>query len=240
MRKVLMTLMAMTMVCLQANAQMKPDKRYNPAYTYESYEDMDMVKVGKGWAARPIKVKGGGKAPGVVTLTKAFNDVWKVYVVSGILKKAQDPKFTYKSYPEYDSEDIVDRKSGYMCVNSGGTDSDYMESCVWRCDNGHRLFAIYFGNPVEPSIHFVCFYDYDPQKRTLTPEPQIIDGYRTTEDTKFFYDLPQEGKDLIISEFGPKGYLRHTFKWDGMKPVYSKTEVVEDSADGDHYDEDDE
>ena len=62
----------------------------------------------------------------------------------------------------------------------------------------------------------------------------------TTEDTKFFYDLPQEGKDLIISEFGPKGYLRHTFKWDGMKPVFSKTEVVEDIADRDHYDEDEE
>ena len=142
-----------------------------------------------------------------------------------------------------DSQPVVhyDPKNGWVEVAmSGPLIAEFMKVCYWKRTNGHRLFALYFGNPVEPSIHFVCFYDYNPQNRTLTPEPQIIDGYRTTEDTKFFYDLPQEGKDLIISEFGPKGYLRHTFKWDGMKPVFSKTEVVEDIADGDHYDEDEE
>jgi hypothetical protein len=221
MRKVLMTLMAMTMVCLQANAQMKPDKRYNPAYTYESYEDMDMVKVGKGWAARPIKVKGGGKAPGVVTLTKAFNDVWKVYVVSGILKKAQDPKFTYKSYPEYDSEDIVDRKSGYMCVNSGGTDSDYMESCVWRCDNGHRLFAILMGGPTDPEIEVVCFYDYAPETETMTPVESPVDTFKPKYEF-YSYDLPRKGKDFIITEYDvtAEETVSHVYTWDGQKHVY--------------------
>ena len=221
MRKVLMTLMVMTMVCLQANAQMKPDKRYNPAYTYESYEDMDMVKVGKGWAARPIKVKGGGKAPGVVTLTKAFNDVWKVYVVSGILKKAQDPKFTYKSYPEYDSEDIVDRKSGYMCVNSGGTDSDYMESCVWRCDNGHRLFAILMGGPTDPEIEVVCFYDYDPETEMMTPVESPVDTFKPKYEF-YSYDLPRKGKDFIITEYdvAAEETVSHVYTWDGQKHVY--------------------
>ena len=63
MKKVSLIMMGVALFTLQTNAQMKPDKRYNPAYTYDTYEDMDMVKVGKGWAARPIKVEGGGKAP---------------------------------------------------------------------------------------------------------------------------------------------------------------------------------
>lgn len=53
-------------------------------------------------------------------------------------------------------------------------------------------------------------------------------------------DLPREGKDLMISEYGPRGHVRHTFKWDGMKPVYAKSEVVEDLGDGEHCDEDEE
>lgn len=227
MRKVLMTLIGMTIVCLQANAQMKPDKRYNPAFTYDSYFDMDMVKVGKGWATRPIKVKGGGKAPGVVTLTKAFNDVWKVYVVSGILKQAQDPKFTYKSDPEYDSEDIVDRKNGYMGVDSGGTDSDYMESCVWRCDNGHRLFAIRMGGPTDPEIEVVCFYDYDPETETMTPVESPVDTFKPKEEY-YSYSLPRKGKDFIITEYilSDDSNLQHIYTFDGQKHVYSHDRVI--------------
>lgn len=142
-----------------------------------------------------------------------------------------------------DSQPVVynDPKNGWVEVAmSGPAIAEFMNVCYWKRTNGHRLFAIYFGQPIDPSIHFVCFYDYDPQKHTLTPEPQIIDGFRTTGDTKFYYELPQEGKDLVILEFGPKGYLRHTFKWDGMKPVLSKTEVQEDLGDGDHCDEEEE
>ena len=64
---------------------------------------------------------------------------------------------------------------------------------------------------------------------------------RTTEDREFYYDLPEEGKELKISEFGTRGHFFHTFKWDGMKPVLSKTEKVEnEEADGDHCDEEEE
>lgn len=27
-------------------------------------------------------------------------------------------------------------------------------------------------------LDFACFYDYDPQTKTLTPEPDILEGYR--------------------------------------------------------------
>jgi hypothetical protein len=31
------------------------------------------------------------------------------------------------------------------------------------------------------------------------------------------------GKGLIIEDWGKDGPLEHTFRWDGMKPVLSKT-----------------
>ena len=40
-----------------------------------------------------------------------------------------------------------------------------MQACVWQRSNGHRLFAVVIGQPVNPEIEFICFYDYDPQKR---------------------------------------------------------------------------
>ena len=142
-----------------------------------------------------------------------------------------------------DSKPVVfnDPKNGWVDVAmSGPAIAEFMNVCYWKRTNGHRLLGIYLGQPIEPSIHFVCFYDYDPQNRTLTPEPHIIDGYRTTEETKFYYELPHEGKDFVILEFGPKGHLRHTFKWDGMKPVFSETKVEEDVDTDGGCDEDEE
>ena len=116
-----------------------------------------------------------------------------------------------------------------------------MRACYWTRSNGNRLLGIYFGGTNNyPGIHFVCFYDYDPKKHTLTPEPQIIDGFRTTEDTKYYYDLPEEGKEFRISEFGERGHYIHTFKWDGMKPVLSQSEKIEEDYEEEHCDEEEE
>ena len=131
----------------------------------------------------------------------------------------------------YNDGQIVVRnmtKNGFVQVDWWGNAErhEFMRAYYWKRANGNRLLGIYFGGTDNyPNIHFLCFYNYDTKKHTLTPEPQIIEGYRTTEDTKFYYDLPEEGKEFKISEFGPQGYFIHTFKWDGMKPVFSKTET---------------
>ncbi|MCR5679007.1 MAG: hypothetical protein K6G08_02200 [Prevotella sp.] len=213
----------MLMSLQQVSAQMKPAKRYAPAYEQECYEDMPMVKAGKGWATRSIKVRGGGKAPDIVQLTKAFNSVWKVEVVGNVLQLAKDPNFTKLENPEYDSETIVDRRNGYICVSSGGTDSDYMEACVWKRDNGHRLFAICMGSPTDPEIELVCFYDYDPVTQTMTPETSPADTFKLTEEF-YSYNLPRIGKDFSIVEYilnDDEFDIEHVFTFDGMKHVYS-------------------
>lgn len=211
-----------------AKAQMKPAKRYAPAYEYETYKGMKIVECGRSWASMPINVKGGGKAPGIVTLTRAFNSVWKVYVVDEVLDLAKDPKFTRQSDPEYDTEIIVDRPNGYMCVDAGGTDGTYMESCVWRCDDGHRLFAIRIGRPTDPELEYVCFYDYDPATETMTPVESPVDTFQPTQEF-YSYSLPRKGKDFIINEYlldEAESTLQHIYSFNGKRHVISQNRTV--------------
>ena len=176
----------------------------------------------------------------LVTMLDCFNKRWPTWMLRSAvktMKKGVDGRDTYND------DQIVVRnkpKNGFVEVNWWGEAErhEFMRACYWKRSNGHRLLGIYFGGTdSDPNIHFVCFYDYDMKRHTLTPEPQIIDGFRTTEDRKFYYDLPEEGKNLRISEFGSRGHFLHFFKWDGMKPVFSKSQKIEDEEDVEHCDE---
>lgn len=102
-------------------------------------------------------------------------------------------------------EQMLDRNTGYKVINdakngyveaSGGSDRQYMSACVWRRSNGHRLFAVVIGQPVDPEIEIICFYDYDPQKKTLTPEPKAIGEWLDiTARGDYSFTLPRIGKE---------------------------------------------
>lgn len=177
----------------------------------------------------------------LVTMLDCFNKKWPTWMLKSAVKTM---KKGVVGRDTYNNDQILVRnspKNGFVSVDWwGGIERcEFMRACYWKRSNGHRLLGIYFGkSDSELFIHFVCFYDYDLKKHTLTPEPQIIDGFRTTEDRKFYYDLPEEGKELVISEFGERGHFIHTFKWDGMKPVYSKSDKIEDDIE--HNDEEEE
>ena len=204
----------------QANAQMKPSSRFK-AYEMETYSNDDIVKAGKGWAKRSIKVANGGQNPNIVTLCKAFNKTWPTYIVAAVINMANDPKFTREVDEEYDTEIIVDRPNGYVCWDSGGTDGDSMEACVWRRNNGHRLFAIQVSSPVDPLISVICFYDYDPKTATLKPEASPVDSFKGSGAEYVGYTLPRIGKDFIISEYTFDAYIKYIYKWNGTKHIYS-------------------
>ncbi len=166
----------------------------------------------------------------LVNMLDRFNQEWPTWMLRAAVKTMKKGVAGRETYNDNQISVRNVPKNGFVEVNWWGAAErrEFMRSCYWKRSNGHRLFGVYFGGTNEgQDLHFVCFYDYDPKNHTLTPEPQIIDGFRTTEDTKFYYDLPEEGKELRISEFGPQGYLIHTFRWDGMKPVLSKTEKIE-------------
>lgn len=178
----------------------------------------------------------------LATMLDCFNKKWPTWLLKAAvktMKKGVAGRDTYN-----DGHIVVHNKpkDGYVSTDWYGQVErhEFMRACYWKRSNGHRLLGIYFGGTDKyPTTHFVCFYDYDTNKHTLTPEPQIIDGFRTTEDREFYYNLPEEGKELQITEFGPQGHFVHTFKWDGMKPVLSKSEKIEIN-DEEHDDEEEE
>jgi len=119
----------------------------------------------------------------------------------------------------------VDAKNGYVTSYHDGSDRQTMSACVWRRSDGHRLFAVVIEQPVDPSISIICFYDYDPQKHVLTPEPEIVDNILPLFPTAYMsYVLPREGKDLVVLEYSSGWTYRRIYKWDGMLPVYDRTE----------------
>lgn len=200
----------------------------------------DLNIIAKEWENSTLSDVANGS---LVTMLDCFNQKWPTWMLNAAvktMKKGVDGRDTYNN----DQIVVHNRpKNGFVEVNWWGNAErhEFIRACYWKRSNGNRLLGIYFGGTdCYPNIHFVCFYNYDTKRHTLTPEPQIIDGFRTTEDTKYYYDLPEEGKELIITEFGPRGHIIHTFKWDGMKPVFSHSQKIEDEAGGEHCDDEEE
>ena len=209
-RTIFLLVLAMAVVCAMAGN----------GHTLEEIRDQ--------WQSRSIKVAKGGASPNVVQLLTAFNDVWGEYDVGRVLKCASNPRFTSMRDEELNEEIIVDRKNGYVCLDNGGTDSGFMQACVWRRDNGHRLFAIVLGQPVDPEIAFVCFYDYDPKTATMHPEKGPEQEFHPLGSGRYIgYSLPRKGKDFIISEYenNLEGNISHVFTWDGSRHHFSHISI---------------
>jgi hypothetical protein len=190
-----------------------------------AFESCPLDEIEKGWGAKPI----GNVVNGSLgIMLERFDQTWPTWMV-GAVRRTMEKGLDKEVLDDETSLIVtVDAKNGYVEVSDAGTDGEYMSACVWNRNNGHKLFAVNMGKPTDPFIEFVCFYDYDPQKKLLSPEPEILSGFKKwTYDCPLIYGLPMVGKNLIIEEFGPDGHLCHTFTWDGMKPVFSKTETVE-------------
>ena len=154
--------------------------------------------------------------------TSAGGDVCQVLQL-GVAKKVLDDNDGYTVE--------VDAKNGYVESYTEGSDRQYMQACVWRRSNGHRLFAVVIGQPVDPEIEIACFYDYDPQKKTLTPEPDVIgDWLKRTARGDYSFRLPKVGKELLL--FDAQDQQSIHFRWDGMRPVFDRAEPMADVGEG--------
>ena len=177
-----------------------------------------------GWKSKVITNVPTG---GLGIMLERFDQTWPTSVgadvcqvmMTGMDEQVLDRTTNYKV--------INDSKNGYVETSDEGSDRQYMSACVWRRSNGHRLFAVVIGQPVDPEIEIICFYDYDPQKKTLTPEPKAIgDWLDRTARGDYSFTLPRVGKELRI--FDSRDQLTHHFKWNGMRPVFDRTEQMAD------------
>ena len=191
-------------------------------YKYVFIEDLD-----KQWATKPINNVINGS---LGIMLERFDQTWPTWMV-GAVRNTMEKGLDREVLDDETSLVVtIDSKNGFVMVGDGGTDGEYMSACYWNRPNGHKLLAVLVGKPTDPCIEVLCTYDYDPQKKMLIPEPDILKGYRwgdRKEYTQLFCHLPKKGKDVLVDEWGKDAPVRHTFTWDGMKPVYSKTEPLE-------------
>ena len=174
----------------------------------------------RGWGTKPINNVVNGS---IGVLMERFDQTWPTWMGHAVRNTMEKGLTKEVLEDETELTVIADGKNGYVSVGDLGTDGEYMSACVWKRSNGHRLFAVLLGDPTDPFIEFVCFYDYDPQKKLLTPEPNVLKFRKWTTREPYYVRLPRVGKGLIIEDWGKDGPLEHTFRWDGMKPVLSKT-----------------
>ena len=213
MRKLL--LVTFLMACIVIHAQ---DRQF---------ESCPLETINQGWKTKTIDNVINGS---LGIMLERFDQTWPTWMVGEVRSVLEKGLSKVVLDEETDLTVTIDSKNGYVSVSDGGTDGEYMTACYWNRSNGHKLLAVLLGKPTDPCIEVLCTYDYNPQTKTLTPEPDILKGYRWGDKkdyTQLFCKLPKIGKNVVVEEWGNDGPLKHTFTWDGMKPVYSKTESLE-------------
>ena len=196
---------------------------------------LDNSEVNSQWRTKKISVKDGGQTPDVVTLLRAFHQALPTWAVSQVLKQADHPaKGTRQSgtaaiwdgEEEDDYRILIDRRNGYADLASQ-TDIDQTAASVWRKDNGHRIFALSLfqqhGNPQ----NVLCWYDYDPQTQTMTPEKSPLDDFKPSTKGAFVaYELPMTGTDFNIIEYYPSlPAITHVYKWNRKQFLYNGVQM---------------
>ena len=197
------------------------------------FESTPLEVINKGWASKTIDNVINGSF-GI--MLERFDQTWPTWMVGSIRNTMEQGLSKEVLDEETELTVTIDSKNGYASVGDGGTDGEYMSACYWNRSNGHKLLAVLLGKPTDPCMEVLCTYDYDPQKKTLTPEPDILKGYRWGDKGEYkqiFCNLPKTGKNVTVQDWSGDEPVVHTFTWDGMKPVYAKTEpyVYDDGLD---------
>ena len=188
----------------------------------------DMVDVLRaGWARKNIT---GVKDGSILTLLTAFNKVWHTTPATELLA---NPVSTGDDADAYAI--VVDRPNGYVSAQELGDDGEDIAACVWKRSNGHKLFAVVYTRYHGLFPHPIAlFYDYNPAKQVLTPEmdalTQFVPSYTDATVDAVHIQLPQHGKDVEVTEyFLPwECSIKHTYKWNGMRPQWTST-IIENS-----------
>ena len=201
----------------------------------DAHELLDNADVNAQWRTKTINVKDGGQAPDVVKLLRAFNQAMPTWVVGEVLNQADHPaKGTRQSgtasiwdgEEEDDYRILIDRRNGYLDLESQ-TDIDQMSACVWRKENGHRIFAVSLYEQHVMPQNLLCWYDYDPKTQTMTPEKSPLDDFKPDVKGAFIgWCLPMKGTDFTITEYyvGMPA-ITHVYKWDKKQFLYNGVQM---------------
>ena len=190
-----------------------------------SAQNTSLEEIDKGWSTKTINNVANGS---LATMLERFDQTWPTWMCNAIRKTMKKGLSTEVLDKETALTVTVDTKNGFVSLGDGGTDGEYLSACYWNRSNGHKLLAVLLGSPTDPCIEVLCTYDYDPQTKVLRPEPDILKGYRWGQrgNNQVFVTLPHSGKNVEVRDWTDEGPVLHLFTWDGMKPVYEKSEPL--------------
>jgi len=184
---------------------------------------LDEIRMG--WAKKTIT---GVKSGNIIPLLTAFNKTWRTASATELLAHPVTNEGDEDAYSI-----TVDTPNGYVSAQELGDDGEDIAACVWKRSNGHKLFAVVYTRYHGLTPHPIAiFYDYDAAKGTLTPEfdiplVQFLPSYSDRSVDFVHIKLPQQGKDVEVWEYlMPWGcYIKQTYKWDGMQPMWDSTTI---------------
>ena len=204
----------------------------------DGQEEVSLSDLENVWMTKSIPVEGGGAAPDVVKLFLAVGRQWPCIAAPSVASQKKVVEVVKDSESDMEYTHTVDRKNGYICLDGGGGDGEYISACVYRRANGHRLFIVNPGQPTDPEIDFLCLYDYDPTTETLTPDVEMMKltadcgGFGPYADDHFhyypFYRLPQYGKRLTVQVGSSTDSPEVVFDFDGQNLVLQGTKFPQE------------
>ena len=180
------------------------------------------------WKKKNIVVKNGGQSPNIITLLQAFQNTNPTWVVKEVLKRVPAIKDGNAWESKDDYRVLVDRKNGYVDLSSE-TDMDQMQACVWRKDNGHKIFAVSLNEQHAPIPDLLCWYDYNPQTQTMKPEKSPLDDFTPDLPSAIVScNLPRKGTDLEIYEYYTSlPAFKNIYKWNKKEFQIEETQIAD-------------
>ncbi|MBR4438477.1 MAG: hypothetical protein IKS79_05155, partial [Bacteroidales bacterium] len=202
-----------------------------------------VAAIEKGWSKRTIKIE-EGKAT-VMNLLKAFNKVWHTAAADSIFAVADGKECFMEEWYAGKSPVFVDNED--FCTawyNHGDTGEQQLDARTYQRTNGHTLFAVRVEQNNPEHKLFCCFYDYDPETKTLTPEDAPYKDIKRKWDNSFFdYHLGNNyDQTVIVEEINKEGgACFHHYVWNGMKHEFdhSGDETYANEGDPEGYPDED-
>ena len=192
------------------------------AQAQTSLEDID-----KGWAKKPINNVVNGS---LGIMLERFDQTWPTWMGTAIRDAMEKGESKVVLNEETELTVTIDSKNGYVEVSDAGTDGESMSACYWNRSNGHKLLAINDGyfrgeQAVMTESTGITFYKYDnaTRKLNLTYEAELgVDINMPSGTTGVTYELPRQGKTMIINCHTAAGKTPNRYTWNGSKFVKEK------------------
>lgn len=185
------------------------------------------------WRKTEIKVKGGSKAPSIMTLLKAFHSVMPTWSVEQVIKHGSQTTDGQQYQDADDWHVLVNRRQGYAELSSQ-TDIDQVTACLWRKKDGSRFFAVSLYQQHSTPSNILCWYEYNPKTETMVPKESPVDDFLDVQTDEYrkraiaagelSWALPMSGTDFMLYEnIGSLPTIAHVHKWNGMQ--FMRTEI---------------